>query len=363
MLNTVITTKPERPMPKRKGLYKRGNVWWIRYADSQGHMFYESTKTKSIKIAEAMLIARKREVQEGNQPVKIHKVGNQSFKELAAEYSSWAERQKSFKDSKQYFIKALVEEFGNSPIRSFNARIIEKYQSKVFSTGKNPATCNRILATLQHMFTKALEWEMVDENIYNRIRKVKMLVENNRRLRYLSEEECHVLIKSCAPHLKPIIVCALHSGMRRGEILSLEWDKHIDLKHGFILLSDTKNNSRREIPINQTLMSELKRIPRHLTSPYVFVDSQGRRYKNVRKSLATALRKAGIKDFTFHDLRHTFASRLVMAGVDLATVKELLGHATLTMTLRYAHLSPGHMVKAVSVLDNLDETKIHMRKI
>ena len=202
------------------------------------------------------------------------------------------------------------------------------------------------------MFTKAIEWEMVDENIYSRIRKVKMLPENNRRLRFLSEQECSVLVKSCAPHLKPIVVMALNTGMRRGEILSLEWDKHVDLKHGFILLSNTKNNTRREIPINQTLAAELKRIPMHLTSPYVFTDNQGRRYKNVRKSLATALRKAGIKDFLFHDLRHTFASHLVMAGVDLTTLKDLLGHQSLDMTLRYAHLSPGHKVKAVGVLDS-----------
>jgi len=344
------TTKSLKTMPKRKGLYRRGNVWWLRYADAEGNMFYESSKTKSVKVAEALLIARKRGVQEGNQPVKVHKIGNQSFKELAEHYSSWAQRQKSYK-SKKYLIAALVKEFGNSPLRTFNARIIEKYQSKVLASGKKPATVNRLLATLQHGFTKGLQWEMLDETIYNRVRKVKMLPENNRRLRYLSEEECQALVKASIAHLQPIVITALNTGMRRGEILSLQWDKHIDLKNGFILLDQTKNGERREIPINQTLRKALKRMPRHLKSPYVFTSEKGERYKEIKRAFNSAVRRAGIKDFTFHDLRHTFASRLVMAGVDITTLKELLGHKTLEMTLRYAHLSPGHKVKAVGVLD------------
>lgn len=238
---------------------------------------------------------------------------------------------------------------------------MEKYQSKILASGKKPATANRLLATLQHMFSKGMEWEMADEATVNRVKKVKLLPENNRRLRFLSAEECDGLIKACSPHLRPIVVTALHTGMRKGEILSLQWDKHVDLVHGFILLDLTKSGKRREIPINKTLMDELKRIPRHLKSPYVFVDGQGKRYGDVRRSFATALRKTGIKDFSFHDLRHTFASRLVMAGVDLTTVKELLGHATLDMTLRYAHLSPGHKMKAVGLLDKIDEPAMPMR--
>ena len=113
----------------------------------------------------------------------------------------------------------------------------------------------------------------------------------------------------------------------------------------------TKNGDRREIPINQTLRGVLSNIPRRLDSPFVFVNEGGKRYGDVKKSFHAACRRAGIKDFRFHDLRHTFASQLIMAGVDITTVKALLGHKTLTMTLRYSHLAPSHATNALSVLD------------
>lgn len=128
-------------------------------------------------------------------------------------------------------------------------------------------------------------------------------------------------------------------------------DRHIDLTHGFILLEHTKSGDRREIPINQTLREILQTIVRRVNSPYIFTDAKGRRFQDVKRAFQSACRRAGIKNFTFHDLRHTFASHLIMAGVDLPTVKELLGHKSLTMTLRYAHLSPGHKVKAVAILE------------
>ena len=136
--------------------------------------------------------------------------------------------------------------------------------------------------------------------------------------------------------------------------MNLKWE-NIDLKNNFILLNQdqTKNAERKEIPINSTLRESLKSIRWRLDIPYVFYNPKTEKpYKNMVKSFDSALRRAGIKDFKFHDLRHTFASQLVMAGVDLATVKELLGHKTLTMTLRYSHLAPSHKVKAVDLLDS-----------
>jgi integrase len=216
--------------------------------------------------------------------------------------------------------------------------------------GKALLRSNRHVACLKHMITKAVEWEMAPEQTLNRIRKVKQLAEHNRRLRYLSVEECQILINVCVPHLKPIVVMALNTGMRKEEMLSLRWDKHVDLKHGFILLDTTKSGERREIPINETLQQTLQALVRRVHSPYVFTDANGKRFPDVKRTFHSACQRAGIKDFRFHDLRHTFASHLVMAGVDLPTVKELLGHKTLSMTLRYAHLAPSHKVKAVAAL-------------
>ena len=160
-------------------------------------------------------------------------------------------------------------------------------------------------------------------------------------------------MSECDFHVKPIVTMALNTGMRKGEILSLKW-ANVDLSHGFILLEITKNGERREIPINSTLRAALQGLVRRLDVPYVFHDAKtAERYQDVKKGFSAACRGAGINDFHFHDLRHTFASHLVMAGQDLTTVKELLGHKTLTMTLRYAHLGPSHKVKAVDVLDTI----------
>jgi len=340
-------------MAKTKGIYKRGNVWWIRYVGLNGKIRFESSYSASFKVARDNLIERKKEIKDGKNPIPTKRISNHTFRELADHYLEWGDgRQKGFK-TKKYHICQLLEVFGNCPLRAFNTRLIEEWQTKRMTRNK-PATVNRLLATLKHMFTKAVDWEMVEEGALKNVRKVKLLPEENKRLRYLSQDECVNLISACPSHLKPIVITALNTGMRKEEVLSLQWEKHIDLKHGFILLDVTKNGERREIPINRPVREALKNLVRRFDSQYVFVDGDGKRFLDVKRSFHSAMRKAGIKNFKFHDLRHTFASHLVMAGVDLTTVKELLGHKTLTMTLRYAHLSPGHKVKAVEMLVHLN---------
>lgn len=336
-----------------KGIYKRGNVYWIRYANLTGKIVFESSGSDKFRVAETVLIKRKQAVKEGKQPEIVKRIANHTFNELVSEYTKWAERQKSFKKHKIYLIKQLSETFGNIPLRRFNSMLLEQFQTTKLNMGRKPATANRLIATISHMFTKAVEWNMVEEEIQKRIRKVKMLPENNRRLRYLSPEECQKLIESCDEHLKPIVITALNTGMRKGEILGLKWD-NVDLEVGFILLNQdqTKNSERKEIPINQTLRVTLEGIPRQFE--YVFVNPlTGNRYNDVKRSFTTALKKAEIRDFKFHDTRHCFASWLVMAGIDLTTVKELLGHKDFKMTLRYSHLAPSHKLKAVATLDKI----------
>lgn len=334
-----------------KGLYKRGEVWWIRYAGLDGRIVRESSGSTRFRNAEALLHQRRNDVKEGKQP-EVKRITNHTFAELAEQYRAWAERQRSYR-SKEGFIRQLGEAFGNLPLRRFNSMLVEQYQTERMQRGNKPAPINRLVATLKHMFTKAVEWDMVEEQTLKRIRKAKLLEENNRRLRYLSKEECQALINACDKHLKPVVVCAVNTGMRKSEVLSLRWD-NVDLQHGFILLEVTKNGERREIPINETLRQTLLDLTRRLDVPFVFYDpATGKPYQDVKRSFNTACRRAKIRDFRFHDLRHTFASHLVMARQDLTTVKELLGHKTLTMTLRYAHLAPSHKVKAVEVLDSV----------
>lgn len=373
---------------KIKGIYKRGGVYWIRYAGLDGKIMFESSRqgerNGTKEDAEFLLHKRHAEIGAGKQPEIRKRIPTISFRALSVDYLKWAKRQRAY-EQKEILIKQLVEVFGNYPLRMFNSRLLEQYQTDRLREGRKiikikvgdgfveqhlpnkPATINRHIATIKHMFTKAVEWELVEEETLKRIRKVKLLEENNRRLRYLTKEECQSLIHSCSDHLKPMVITALNTGMRRGEILSLKWE-NVDLKHGFILLDKTKNGERREIPINDTLRSTLEGLPRRLDGGYVFYDpSTGSPYGDIKNSFKGACKRAGIRDFHFHDLRHTFASHLVMAGIDIATVRELLGHKTLTMTLRYAHLAPSHKVKAVDILnntlnENFDYTKtIQMR--
>jgi len=337
-------------MARGRGIYRRNKVWWIRYAGPDGRIRFESSRSTSCKKAESMLLQRRKDVEEGKDPIPARRIRHHTFMELAAVYLQWAVRQRSFR-SKKVIMGVLTKEFGITPLRRFGTRLVEEYQSRMLTAGKKPATANRHLATLKHAFTKAVEWEMIEEEVLKRVRRVKLLQENNRRLRYLSREESAALINACSPHLRPIVVTALNTGARKEEILSLEWDRHVDLRHNFILLDLTKNGERRELPINLTLREVLSGIVRRIDSPYVFVNDEGKRFGDVKKSFYAACRRAGIKDFRFHDLRHCFASHLVMAGIDITTVKTLLGHKTLTMTLRYSHLAPFHTRNAVAALD------------
>jgi integrase len=246
----------------------------------------------------------------------------------------------------------LLSVFGEIQLKGFTTALVDQLQTDLINKDYKPASNNKILTILKHIFSKALEWELITDDTLKRIRKVKPLRFENSRLRYLSINECHSLINACDNHLRPILITALNTGMRKGEILSLKWD-NVDFRHNRILLDKTKNGERREIPINETLRITLQGLTRRLDLPYMFFDSAtGKPYQDIKRSFSTALRKAGIKDFHFHDLRHTFASQLVMAGVDITTVSKLLGHKSLKMTLRYSHLSKGHLDNAVNTLDN-----------
>lgn len=249
-------------------------------------------------------------------------------------------------ESRTYYVKVLSDTFtfGDLPLRQINTRLIEQFQSNQIKLGKKPATVNRYTATIKHLYGKTLDWDMIEEYVWKKVRKIKLLEENNKRLRFLSIEECQKFVDCCTPRLKPIVIMALNTGMRKGEIMN----------HDLILLKDTKNGERREININNTLKNVLLALSRRMDGGYVFYDPYTNSpYKRVEHSFKTALKKADIRDFHFHDLRHTLASHPVMSGVDITTVKELLGHKSLSMTLRHVNLAQSHKAKAVDVLDGV----------
>ena len=139
------------------------------------------------------------------------------------------------------------------------------------------------------MINKGVDWEMASEDTLRRVRKVDNLVESNKRTRFLNVNECQRLIGCCASPLKPIVITALNTGMRRGEILTLKWEQ-IDLLHGYISLIDTKSGEGREVPINDTLSGMFKAMPHSIESVYVFTDRNGNPYKYLTHSFATAMR-------------------------------------------------------------------------
>ena len=183
--------------------------------------------------------------------------------------------------------------------------------------------------------------------------------ENNVRLRFLSEEEITRLLAVCTgnmAYLHDIIVCAINSGMRKGEILSLQWDQ---IRNGQIYLTDTKGQKPREIPVNDDLKELFKSIRRRvgLRQKYVFTYQGKPIADNVKNGFKSALTKANIDNFRLHDLRHTFASHFVMRGGDLKALQEILGHSDIKTTMRYAHLSKAHKAKAINLVSGLTSPK------
>jgi len=272
-----------------------------------------------------------------------------TFHDLVEKYKPYSEsRHRSH--SRQYSIIKLDRVFGRYRLTDITTEIVEKFQSDLLKEGLQAGGVNRQVSLLKSMFTKAYDWNMIPESHLKEVRKAKPLKGEKTRLRYLAVDECNRLIAECPDWLKTIVVFALNTGMRRGEILSLRW-KDIDMKNGFILISNTntKTGQKREIPMTETVKRLLSGMARPLNEKETVFKTPLR----IRESFEKACKKAGIYDFRFHDLRHTFASQLVMSSVDIQTVSKLLGHTTLTMTLRYAHLSHSHLAQGIRTLDKV----------
>ena len=261
-------------------------------------------------------------------------------------------------ERQRYSLKQLYPFFTGKDVFTLSAQDIRSYIAGRQEQGVQPATINRELTVLSSALNYALkEWGWALSNPV----EGRKLSEPEGRVRWISKDEAKALIRVAegerqAPHLADFIRLALHTGMRCGEILGLEWPR-VDLDERLVYLEGmhTKAGKRRSIPLNQEAYAALRNrlqfyTAYRLRTQWVFCRADGTRIQSVKRSFATACRKAGIKDFRIHDLRHSCAAWLVTAGVPRPEVRDLLGHSTVQMTERYAHLAPENIRAAVARL-------------
>ena len=351
-------------------LYKRNGVYQVTYQSTGGKQIRRSLKTQSKQIAEQRSAKLELDIHEahifGKEPTR-------SFKELIANYLEAKQNSRGF-ERLQHACKPLLEYFGNVDVTQLKETHVEQYiasRSKLVSDG----TIKRELGTLSTTFNHAIKkhhWRIENPCITAEAPK-----EPKGRVRYLTHAEAQRLLQAAespvnvkgmaltsqykSPVLRDFIELALNTGCRKGELLNLKWE-NIDFSTRLLHLEQTKSGEWQTVPINEDARQVLVRRIRlrdeicpdtpwvffHLTS--ALNTKVGDRVKNVRKAFSTACRRAGIDNFHIHDLRHTFASWLVMNGTPLFEVSKLLRHASIQMTERYAHLAPDHLHDAV---DNL----------
>ncbi|MGZ3604700.1 MAG: tyrosine-type recombinase/integrase [Thermodesulfobacteriota bacterium] len=330
-------------------VYQRGKNWYIDFV-FKGQRVRESIGP-SKKNAQKVIDKKKTEIVE-NKYLDIRKEPDPiKFHAFAKEYLQWAKANKKpssyVRDS--YIMRTFDVEFEGKNIGDITTWHIEKFKTERKKT-VNPASINRELAILKHLFSKAVEWGKLKESPAGK--KVKFFKGAVNRVRFLMPNEFQTLLSNCDDFLKPIVTVAVHTGMRRGELLNLKWDQ-VSFEQGIITILDTKNSERKDIPMDDTVKATLQGLERR--GEFVFPNNRGKPFNptTIHYAFHAALDRTGITDFRFHDLRHTFASNLVMAGVKIEKVQKLMGHKMIGMTQRYAHLAPGYLMESVKVLDRV----------
>jgi len=337
------------------GVFKKGKNWWIDFYH-QGKRFRRkvgpSKKVAEMALADVQVRIAKKEFLGIREPKRI------LFKDFALEYLEYSKANKaksSYLRDRTILNTHLVPSWGDADLSKINAKLLEEYKARRLGKVK-PSTFNREFNTIKNFFRKAVEWGYLGDNPTALVKGIKT---GKPPIRFLRSEEIQRLLQACdaSGHHQfcGIVVMALNTGMRKGEILRLRWTD-IDFGLGQIRVvsgadGNTKNYESRVIHVRGNLERLLKRHPRRLDSPYVFPGESGGMFTKTNYHFRRAVKRAGIEHVRFHDLRHTFASHLVMNGVDLRTVQELLGHRDMRMTLKYSHLAPDHIKKAMEVLD------------
>ena len=347
------------------GVYKIGDKWYVDlYIDGR-------RKRKAIgsrKEAENAITAIKADVLRGE--FKFKRESKVQFEAFAQDYlnhcktnkkKSWQRDENSIQFLEVHFGGMLLSKITPLDIEDYKTKRINgevKLKPKPGASRSRtdwrvqPATINRELACLKHMFSLAKKWKMADENP---VKEVQFFQERQIEMKILTREEIERLIDSASLQLRPILIIALNTGMRKGEILRLRWND-IDFENQYISLWETKSNRPRKIPMSGLVSLTL--AAKKKEQEFVFSNPRtGRPLSDLQTCFKAACRKAAVGDLRFHDLRHTAATYMVTGGIDLVTVKEILGHATIQMTMRYAHPTPENKRHAVEVLAPLFDEK------
>jgi len=358
-------TQLEQKEKKERGLKRLPDGRWRVSWMYQGR--YKRVKVRTKGEARAILDKVHTEIREGRY-LDVKKKIETPFHEAVTRFLRWS---LSSNRRSTYLLDELCSKtwlsfapFKGKTLVQISGDDVEKYKQSLQNvevkngtrnSGKPLAsrTVDMRIARLKRLFSLCLEWGLCDRNPAS---KVKLLRKDNKRVRYLSESEEAKLMEAACPALRKVIQFALHTGMRRGEILGLKWsDIHLQTPVIVIPATRAKGKKERVIPLNKVVLSILYSLPRPSDrDALVFANKNGGTWDRMRKLWEKAIKSSGIKDFRFHDTRHTYASRMVSKGIDLAVIKELLGHSDYETTLRYAHLTPERLKEAVAVLEPLD---------
>ena len=313
------------------GVFRRGSVWWIDYHDRSHQRVRESSNTTSRREAEKLLTLRKSEIVRGlyRQPshVTFGDYGKRYMEYAKANKRSWLRDEQLLGHLQRYFGKDVE-------LAGINAAGLEGY--KIERRNKvSGATVNRELALLKRMINLAIDWELFQGS--NPVCKVRFFKEINTGSRVLSLDEEEKLLHNAAPFMQDLIVFGLNTGLRVGEIFSLRWS-NVDMDQNVLNVFAHKTWKTRTVPMNQRVRTVIEAWALHRKNELVFYNTgTGQSFVDLKGGFGLACEKARITGVSWHTLRHTFASRLLERGVDIVTVQQLLGHSTITVTMRYTH--------------------------
>lgn len=337
------------------GLYKRDTVWWMSFT-YQGKQYRRSTETDDRKLAQRIFDKLKGEIAEGKW-FERSSGENYTFRELMdkymSEYSVLNKAPKSYERDKG-LRKNLESVFGDMILTEISPSQIAEYKAKRRMGGASPRTVNYELTLMGHAYNLAVrEWEWLKDNPVSKVQKEKV---NNLVERWLTFEEEKKLLQASQKWLQEIIIYAIQTGLRQSEILDLTWHQ-VDMNRRTMTIYEQKNKGVDTLPLSQTALNVLldKIRNSHNENDFVFPNMSGKRILagNLIKAFQKAVKKSGIRKLRFHDLRHTFATRLVQNGVDLLTLQKLGRWKELKMVLRYAHHSAESLRTGIEVMDRI----------